>query len=582
MNMSSSTPPSREKYRALLASASKTAGSDNWKTSAGRINGPDGFVVGDAWRLLKINFKSTSKPSICPVCMDRPGSEDEWYITKSCRHAVCRTCLQSYALSLISDPNHTGPLKCPCCPRLLRVEDAKVALDKQLDGSGPINLSKRSLIRKPSMKRASLTQKEQGLFADTDANSRSSSLEVLEKWDNKARDQFLQSMREFRPCPHCSKDSGNDNGAQSMPNKGGGFVTPDCLAPINEERETKSRRLLCLTGSQSAHAVLLVYAVYYTYCGSIDIENPFLQVVMAILPCAALPIFPHALRLFLAAVAKREIMRPIVVTCPCCLKPFNLEASSELQLPDSSSDSAAEAATQRWKNSNTRPCPGCSSPIIKNGGCNHIKCSRCRVDFCWACMRPRTSCRAYQCKHGAPFGNAFGNGCQQAVREGLAALEREGQGQTLLEQIDSVEATALGNLRVFWAFPLRYAALIGVVIVFVSCLTRHTTVIAWIAIKRILTLAATLLLASVWIVCAVIIFTLICHNIPRLLRNCRRGRAGANWYEAGVARRVQQGHGVTGFSFNMRRRQSSLLGQFRFRTEDEMVSEAIRRSLIER
>jgi hypothetical protein len=168
----------------------------------------------------------------------------------------------------------------------------------------------------------------------------------------------------------------------------------------------------------------------------------------------------------------------------------------------------------------------------------------------------------------------------------LAALEREGQGQTLLEQIGSVEATALGNLRVIWAFPLRYAALyaafIGVVIVFVSCLTRHTTVIAWIAIKRIPTLAATLLLAFVWIVCAFIIFTLICHNIPRLVRNCRRGRAGANWYEAGVARRVQQGHGVTGFSFNMRRRQSSLLGQSRFRTEDEMVSEAIRRSLIER
>ena len=121
MHSSTSIPATaRDKYRALLSSATKTAGSDNvrdhtrirygydqtpdpscahhvffpflqWKTSAGRLDGPDNFVLGDAWRCLKLQFKRNTKPSgVCPVCLEKPGSESDWYVTKSCKHAVCR------------------------------------------------------------------------------------------------------------------------------------------------------------------------------------------------------------------------------------------------------------------------------------------------------------------------------------------------------------------------------------------------------------------------------------------------------------------------------------------------------------
>ncbi|KDO22412.1 hypothetical protein SPRG_11364 [Saprolegnia parasitica CBS 223.65] len=33
----------------------------------------------------------------------------------------------------------------------------------------------------------------------------------------------------------------------------------------------------------------------------------------------------------------------------------------------------------------SKPCPGCKSPVEKNGGCNQMKCVTCGVHFCWLC-----------------------------------------------------------------------------------------------------------------------------------------------------------------------------------------------------
>ena len=152
-----------------------------------------------------------------------------------------------------------------------------------------------------------------------------------------------------------------------------------------------------MAGDSSSQVILLIYFIYYLYCGSRTSNNPSLQIILAILPSVLLPVLPHSLRLFLVIMIKREVIHLNTVSCLCCLKDFHLDASLEFQLLDASAGTAADAATQRWKNTNTRPCPRCASPIMKDGGCNHVKCAKCRADFCWACMRPRTSCRAYEC-----------------------------------------------------------------------------------------------------------------------------------------------------------------------------------------
>jgi len=40
-------------------------------------------------------------------------------------------------------------------------------------------------------------------------------------------------------------------------------------------------------------------------------------------------------------------------------------------------------AWAKRKNGLVRLCPNCFTPIEKNGGCNHMKCTNCKIDFQW-------------------------------------------------------------------------------------------------------------------------------------------------------------------------------------------------------
>jgi len=45
-----------------------------------------------------------------------------------------------------------------------------------------------------------------------------------------------------------------------------------------------------------------------------------------------------------------------------------------------------KAGTAQWMSANTKRCPACHVPICKNGGCSHMRCTRCSYEFCWFCL----------------------------------------------------------------------------------------------------------------------------------------------------------------------------------------------------
>jgi len=55
--------------------------------------------------------------------------------------------------------------------------------------------------------------------------------------------------------------------------------------------------------------------------------------------------------------------------------------------------------TEKFFASNTKECPQCDSTIIKDGGCQYIRCVTCKHGFCWICLGPfdhvKHGCNAY-------------------------------------------------------------------------------------------------------------------------------------------------------------------------------------------
>ena len=45
----------------------------------------------------------------------------------------------------------------------------------------------------------------------------------------------------------------------------------------------------------------------------------------------------------------------------------------------------SEKETEKVIKSLTKPCAGCAVATQKSAGCNHMKCTRCKTEWCWLC-----------------------------------------------------------------------------------------------------------------------------------------------------------------------------------------------------
>ena len=94
------------------------------------------------------------------------------------------------------------------------------------------------------------------------------------------------------------------------------------------------------------------------------------------------------------------------VNCPDCSSSFCIQCFQEDHDPCSCDDlrrwnklAEDNSLTSLWLQTNTKDCPKCHFSIQKNGGCNHMTCSRCRHEFCWLCLGPwknHANCSQYE------------------------------------------------------------------------------------------------------------------------------------------------------------------------------------------
>ncbi|PRP81053.1 ankyrin repeat and IBR domain-containing protein 1-like [Planoprotostelium fungivorum] len=58
---------------------------------------------------------------------------------------------------------------------------------------------------------------------------------------------------------------------------------------------------------------------------------------------------------------------------------------SQYQMEKKKLEEVISTLAENYIKSMTKKCPRCTSNIEKNGGCNHMSCSRCSFQFCWMC-----------------------------------------------------------------------------------------------------------------------------------------------------------------------------------------------------
>lgn len=82
------------------------------------------------------------------------------------------------------------------------------------------------------------------------------------------------------------------------------------------------------------------------------------------------------------------------VVCRTCSEPFCFKCGFDHAPADCANmkafmaKNAVESKDALWLSKNSKECPQCSTYIQKDGGCNWIRCGKCKYEFCWLCFHP--------------------------------------------------------------------------------------------------------------------------------------------------------------------------------------------------
>ena len=94
-----------------------------------------------------------------------------------------------------------------------------------------------------------------------------------------------------------------------------------------------------------------------------------------------------------------------------------------------------DAANSLWLVRNAKQCPRCKTHIQKSEGCNHLRCIKCKFDFCWVCLESWK-------KHNSGTGGYFR--CNRSE-----AAQRAEQNICLLKRVAEAQNCEVKELKKF-------------------------------------------------------------------------------------------------------------------------------------
>ena len=72
--------------------------------------------------------------------------------------------------------------------------------------------------------------------------------------------------------------------------------------------------------------------------------------------------------------------------CFNCREAWHADTTCELYQAWKIENGQVDSKFSNWAAQNAKPCPNCQVLINKDGGCNHMRCTRCKTDYCWLCL----------------------------------------------------------------------------------------------------------------------------------------------------------------------------------------------------
>jgi hypothetical protein len=391
------------------AAVGKAVGDRSWRAWAGRKDGAS-FELSDLprglMRSMRWHFgKQSSRRASCPICFDEP-SEKGWQ-RLWCGCAVCSACVGRWARTALEDS--------PAVSSVNEEHTAPlIALSCPVCSSPLRDCDTIDVLGRDGM--------------------------LLEAYDTALRDALLRDMRDYRPCPSCS---------------GGGFVSWGC---IDERRRAAHHRATFLG--------LLVLTMLFAV--GANTTRPFSSASeCSLVICAIVAQVLSSVARVVASEARADA--PLQVICPTCDERFAVASADAVAdaATIGSGSNIGSAADDAWVRTNTRPCPrpSCGAPILKSGGCNAMKCGRCGLRFCWACMQSSTSCSHFACANGAPHGNAsiWDTDRASTAEQRLSASQRASTIAMLAGQLGQLIAVSAAGVFCLRLTGSRHSSAVGLV-----------------------------------------------------------------------------------------------------------------------